>query len=257
MSASDRTTPDWRPAPVCARGLGGQEEHLVQLLRRQRLEHREQGAEGLADPGRRLGHQTTTGADGLEHRFGQVPLAGAKTGMGKAKVLRRSITRITVRHFLFGPMQKQAALVLEEVLQGLGVEGFDQAGFLLADDVEIHQRQVDLLHIELAAHQPAVNLGLRPVQLPMIGRLLAQVATVGFDLFEAVLRRVVAIRPALDLQLQVLAFQRDFTLILLATPRSHGTMPGNAFQRCGDGVKRRSRSPHFAVNSHSARTAML
>jgi hypothetical protein len=82
----------------------------------------------------------------------------------------------------------------------LALKDFDQTGFLFADDVEVHQRQIDLLKLEFLAHQPAVDLRLRPVQLTVVGRLLAQVATVGFDFFQAVLRGVVAVRPALDLQ---------------------------------------------------------
>ncbi len=47
--------------------LGGEKEHLVQLLRRQGLEHRKQRAKGFADAGRRLGHEAAAGADGFEH----------------------------------------------------------------------------------------------------------------------------------------------------------------------------------------------
>ncbi|MNN22526.1 hypothetical protein D3C81_1358850 [compost metagenome] len=136
-------------------------------------------------------------------------------------------------HFLFGPLQEQRALLLEKGLEGFGAEGLDQAGFLLADDIEIHQRQIDLLKFEFAAHQPAVDLRLCPVQLAVIGRLLTQVATVGFDFFQAGLRRVVAVRPALDLQLQKLAFEHHFALILFAAPRGHSAVAGDAFQRRG------------------------
>ena len=109
--------------------------------------------------------------------------------------------------------------------------GFDQAGFLFADDVEIHQRQIDLLQLQFLAHQPAVDFRLRPVQLAVIGRLPAQVAAIGFDFFQAVLRRVVAIRPALDLQLAEFALQSHFALVLLTAPRRHGAMADDAFQR--------------------------
>ncbi|CRR31682.1 hypothetical protein PAERUG_E15_London_28_01_14_08690 [Pseudomonas aeruginosa] len=67
-----------------ARGLGGQEEQPVQALPGHRLELREQRADGLADPGRRLGHQATTGGGGLVHRLRQLPLAVAEFGVGKA-----------------------------------------------------------------------------------------------------------------------------------------------------------------------------
>lgn len=182
-----------------AGGFSGEEEHFVQLLRRQRLEHREQRTEGFANSGGCLRHQATPSADSLEHRFGQMPLTGTKIRMGKAQLLRRQIARLAMGHFLFSPMQEQTALLLEELSQGVDAERLDQTGFLFADDVEIHQRQIDLLQIQLATHQPAVDFRLRPVQLTVIGRLFAQIATVGFDFFEAVLRWVVAVRPALYL----------------------------------------------------------
>ena len=69
------------------------------------------------------------------------------------------------------------------------------------------------------------------MQLAVIGRLLAQVAAIGFDFFQAVLRRIVAIRPALDLQLAEFALQRHFALVLLAAPRGHRAMADDAFQR--------------------------
>ena len=99
------------------RGFRREEEHLVQLLRRQGLEHREQRADGLADPRGRLGHQAATGADGLEHRFGQMALPRTKVGMGKRQLLRRPIAPFAMGHFLLGPVQEQRAMLFEEQLQ--------------------------------------------------------------------------------------------------------------------------------------------
>ena len=134
-------------------------------------------------------------------------------------------------HFLLGPVQKQRAMMFEELLQLLSAERLDQTGFLFADDVEIHQRQVDLRQLQLAAHQPAVDLRLRPVQLPVVGRLFAQVAAIGFDFFQAVLPGIIAIRPALHVQGFVRAFQGDFTLITVAAPGRDRAVPDDAFQR--------------------------
>ncbi|MNI19747.1 hypothetical protein D3C73_731940 [compost metagenome] len=214
------------------RGFRRQEEHLVQLLRRQRLEHGEYGADGLADTGRRLGHQALAGADGLEDRFRQMPLPRTKTGVRKRHLLRGSIARLTMGHFLLGPLQEQTAMMLEELLEVLGTERLDQAGFLLADDVEVHQRHIDLRQRHLLAHQPAVDLGLGPMQLPMVGGLLAEVAAIGFDFLQAVLRRVVAVRPAPDLQGLILAFQCDFALIPITASGRHRTMADDTFQGC-------------------------
>lgn len=97
-------------------GFRREKEHLVQSLGRQSLEHREQRANGLADPGRRLGHQATTGTDGLEHRLGQVPLPGPEAGMGKGQSLGAAVARLAMVQFLFGPGQEQGALLLEEYL---------------------------------------------------------------------------------------------------------------------------------------------
>ncbi|MNK96602.1 hypothetical protein D3C87_1168920 [compost metagenome] len=212
------------------RGLCREEEHLVQLLRRQGLEHRKQGANGLADPGRCLGHQAPASTDSLEHRFGQMTLPWPKAGVGKRQLLRRPVAPFAMSHFLLGPAQEPCAMLLEEQLQLRGTERLDQTGFLFADDVEIHQRQIDLLKIQFAAHQPAVDFRLGPVQLSVVGRLLAQVAPVGLDLFQAVLRGIVAVRPALDGQALVMAFEGHFTLVAFAAPRGDRTMADNAFQ---------------------------
>ena len=87
----------------------------------------------------------------------------------------------------------------------LGQQRFVQAG-----DVEVHQRQVDVLQAFLAAQQPAINLDLRPVQVtPVVGHAV-QVTAVGFDLFELVLRRVIPISPAAHPQVFVVALQAHF-----------------------------------------------
>ncbi|MNP29807.1 hypothetical protein D3C76_1228480 [compost metagenome] len=138
--------------------------------------------------------------------------------MGKRQLLRRLVTPLAMDRFLFGPVQEQATMVFEELPEFGGVEGLDQTGFLFADDIEIHQRQVDLRQVEFAAHQPAIDFSLCPVQLTVVGRLLAQVAAVGLDLFQAVLPGVIAIRPAPDRQALKRTFESDFTLVAITAP---------------------------------------
>ncbi|MOA35470.1 hypothetical protein D3C78_1569200 [compost metagenome] len=119
----------------------------------------------------------------------------------------------------------------EEWLQLGGFEKLDQAGLLFADDIEIHQCQIDPCQIQFAAHQPAVDFHLGPMQLTVVGRLFAQVAAVGLDLLQAVLPGVITIRPALDRQGLILALEGDFALVTLAASRGHGAVTDDTFQR--------------------------
>ena len=99
-------------------------------------------------------------------------------------------------HLLPRPVQEQRALLIEELLKAWRLESLVQYGFASADDIEVHQRQVNVIEPEFLAHQPAIHLDLGPVQLPMVGGLGGEVATVGLDFFQAVGVRVVAVRPA-------------------------------------------------------------
>ena len=124
-------------------------------------------------------------------------------------------------------------MLVEERFQLNGLKVLAKQGFAFADDIEIHQREVDLCKAELLAHQPAIHLDLGPVQLPVVGRLGVQVAAIGFHFFQAIGVRVVTVRPAPHLELQVLALQCHFVLVMLAAARGHGTMTGNAFLGTG------------------------
>jgi len=99
------------------RGLGSQEQQLVELLARHGLEQRKQGADGFANPGRRLGHQAAPGTGRFVHGLGECPLPGTKLLMGKGQCAGGIIPRLPMGHFLFGPGQKQSALLLEKLLQ--------------------------------------------------------------------------------------------------------------------------------------------
>ncbi|MNQ49118.1 hypothetical protein D3C85_630140 [compost metagenome] len=143
---------------LTARRLRGEEEYLVQRLALEGLEQGEQGAEGLADAGGRLGHEAAAGAHGFVHGFGELALAVAETGMGKGQGLKRGIACAGMGQLLFGPGDKALALLLEEDLQVAGPVALGEQGFLLAADIEVDQRQFDLRQRLLLAEQPAVDL---------------------------------------------------------------------------------------------------
>ena len=87
-------------------GLGGEEEHLVQLLGRQGLEQREDRADGFTNARGGLGHQAAAGADGLVHRLGKDALAGTEIGMREGQGLCGTVTRFAVLHLPLGPAEE-------------------------------------------------------------------------------------------------------------------------------------------------------
>lgn len=54
------------------------------------------------------------------------------------------------------------------LLERVGREQLAQQRFLLAANVKVDQRQPQLGQVPLLAQQPAVNLDLGPVQLPVV-----------------------------------------------------------------------------------------
>ncbi|MOA02527.1 hypothetical protein D3C78_1219810 [compost metagenome] len=153
--------------------------------------------------------------------------------MGKYQRLRAEVARLSMGHFLFGPGQEQRALRFEEGLQLRRFETLGDAGFLFADNVEIHQGHVDVRQLQFLAHQPAIDFRLGPMQLAMIGWLLGQVAPVGLHFFKALANGVVAVGPAFDCQCLVMTVEGHLGLITLAAPRGDGTMAGDTFQGRG------------------------
>lgn len=214
-------------------GLGGKEEDLVQRLPGHGLEQREQGAEGLADAGSGLGHQAAAGADRLVHGFRQFALALAKGRPGETQGAQAGIAQQKPLRLRLGPLHEAAALLVE-VRPQLGGAGTDlETGFLVAVHVQVDQRQVYRFQPALAAHQPAIDPGLCPVQLPVVVRLAGQVAAMGLDLFQAVARRDVAVGTSAHLQIAENALQCHLRLVALAPPRNYPPVPGNALLGSG------------------------
>lgn len=103
--------------------------------------------------------------------------------VGKTDALQMLVTLDAVCFFLFSPAQKQLALLIEEVFQFNGCEVVAEGMLGVTHHVEIHHSQFQLFQLKLLAEQPAVDLDLRPMQQPVVGRNAADIATVGFDLF--------------------------------------------------------------------------
>ena len=110
--------------------------------------------------------------------------------------MQAGIPLATVLRFLPRPGNKAVALQCKETPQIIRLEGLTIGRFFLADHVEVHHRQVDLFQRQLGAQQPAVHLGLSPVQAAVVVRDAGDIAAVGLDLFQQVLRGVVAVGPA-------------------------------------------------------------
>ncbi|VFT57010.1 Uncharacterised protein [Pseudomonas aeruginosa] len=103
----------------------------------------------------------------------------AEFAVGKAQREQSAVASLAVREFLLGPGEKRLALGFEEDPQVVGALALDETRFLVAADLQVDQRQFDFLQLPFGAEQPAVDPGLGPVQVPVVGRLQGEVATVG------------------------------------------------------------------------------
>ena len=133
--------------------------------------------------------------------------------MGEGQLLRRLITGLTMAHLLLGPVQKQRALLIEELLKVGSLPGFFDACFVFANDIEVHQRQIHLGQLQALTQQPAIHPGLSPVQLPVVDGDRGKVAAKGFHLFQYVALRVITVGTTAHGQALVLAFKAHFGLI--------------------------------------------
>ena len=90
-----------------------------------------------------------------------------------------------MHEFQFGPCQKALAQGLEERLQvRRGALLMQRWRFHLLVDVEVHERHRQRRQRELFADQPAIDLGLGPVQRAVIGRDRGDVALVRLDFLQ-------------------------------------------------------------------------
>ena len=212
-----------------AGALGCQEEDLVEFLYRAGLEHREQGGDGLADAGGCLCQQAAAESGGVEHGLREVALSRPEFLVRKPQACQCCVAPFPVCQFSICPCDEALAQGLEEGLQ------FDcrallrqRRRLLLAADVEVHQRHGQLGQVELPAQQRTVDLGLRPVQMPVVGGHEVEVALEGLDLLQQATFGIEAIgTPAHD---QVPVRRRSTRLRCGTTP--NGLPPRSGGPRC-------------------------
>ena len=240
-----------------ARHLGGQEKQFIEAMRGRRFQHGEQAAHRLADARGRLRQQAAAAAAGLVHGLCQLALARTKVRMGKGHAGELCVAAGAVRHFLLGPVEEERAMLFEEQTQRLGRALFMHDAFLLAGDVEIHERHAQHGQVQLPAQQMAVDARLRPVQLAVVGGHGIQVAPVSLDFFQLAPRRVVAIGAPAHVQRPKVAGQADFALVIVVAPARDGGVAGHAFLRRGRGREAQVQVAHlgreFAQGAHGDR----
>ena len=95
----------------------------------------------------------------------------------------------------------------EKLLQFSRAHPLAEGIFGVGDDVEVHHRHVHFRQIALLTEQPAIDHDLRPVEGAVVGRNTADIATMGFDFFEPIALRVIAIGAATDQERLVAATQ--------------------------------------------------
>ncbi len=136
-----------------------------------------------------------------------------------------------VNQFLFSPVQKAFALVIEVCLERPCLLGFVQHNFFFAYDIEVHQGKADPRQAQLLAQQPAVNSDLCPVELTMIIRHHAEFAPKRFDFFQLIQGWIKPIGSSTNKQVLILAAETDFHLILRGAARGDNLVSGHAFLR--------------------------
>ena len=178
-----------------------------------RFQKGEQAADRLADASGRLRQQAAGAVAGLVHGFGQFALTGPKIGMRELHAQQHTIAPATVRHFLFGPLDKATAQQVKEVLEFNGGKYIDKDRFFLAGDIKIDQCQFDMGAIKFLALQMTVYFGLRPVQCAVIVGHRAKIAAKSFDLLQPVQLWIITIGAAAHMQRPETAFQAEFPLV--------------------------------------------
>jgi len=215
-----------------AGAFGGQEEDLVELLPRARLEHRKQRGDSLADARGCLSQQAASEAGRVEHRLCKLALSSTKLLMRKAEPGECCIAERPMREFEFCPLDKALAQCLEERVQVRRSAMLTQRWrLLLLVDVEVHQRHCQCRQSELPARHRSVDLRLRPVQMAMVGRHEVEVALEGLDLFKHLPLRFEIVGAPAHHQVLVLGTQRYLGAMGRRTTRRHRLVPGDALLR--------------------------
>ena len=159
--------------------------------------------------------------------------AGTEVSVRKTQRRQRGVARAAVREFPLGPRDETAALVFEQRGEVGAGAGLAQHGFLLGADVEVDERQVDLVHPELLAHQVPVDAQLGPGQAQVIVGDARELAAVRLDLFDQVAVGVVAVGPSAHVQRAPVARQRHFAAVVVVAAGCHDGMARDAFLRRG------------------------
>src|SRR3954447_9409953 len=229
---------------LTARCFGRQEKKLVQLLVGTSFKEGEKRTDGFADPSGRLSHETAGSTSGPVNRLSQLPLALPKVRMRKTQRNKGFVTCKAMREFLFGPAQKTFAVLFEVLPEYEGISRFAQQRFTLACKVEIHQGQANTRQPQFLAQHVAVHPELSPMELTLIVMHRGKITPEGFNLFEPILNRIVAIRSAANKQMLVFTRQAYFGLIVCRAPRCDLAMASDAFHR-----RRSSIEAHVEITS--------
>ena len=135
------------------------------------FEQRKDRAQGFSNARGRLRHQALAPClrrRAAVDRDSQLPLASAKRGHRKPELRQRCIALRPVLRLAARPRHVTLALIAKKSAQGVSRADLHQHRLLLCCNVEVHQRHLQLRQAPCLAQQMAINLGLRPVQHPVV-----------------------------------------------------------------------------------------
>jgi hypothetical protein len=214
-------------------GLGGQEEQLVGPTLRHGPQGWKQRAQGLANAGGRLDHERVRLGAGPVNSRSHLALPGPERSLGKVQLAQSGVTPRPMRALLPGPAQVTVTQGRKVLTQIVGLPLFVDRMLGLVGHIQVHQAERDGMKAPGFAHQPAIDLQLRPMQRLVIGGDGFQAAAKRLDLLQHMAVRVVAIGPATHLQVLVLARQGHLGLVLGPTARGHQRVALAALLRGG------------------------
>src|ERR1700761_1300176 len=123
-----------------------------------------------------------------------------KLGKREAQFLERGVSCGAMSGLLVSPADEALTVLQEVAFERGGRMPLGEDGLTFGDNVEVDQRELDLLQRALATEQGAVDPQLRPMQGTVIARDALQVAAIGFEFLELVGRGVIAISPPTDVE---------------------------------------------------------